>query len=159
MAKAIAVALDIPLIGQTASKKLIKVFGHRIFQPVENTISYEELIAVEDIGKESAREFVMFIRENYNLVIDLYETLQPIIEEEVSLGNQFEGKKFVITGTLSEARGHFKKLIEAHGGKVSGSVSKGTDYLLAGDKAGSKADKATELGVSILNEEQFNNML
>ena len=62
------------------------------------------------------------------------------------------GKTFVITGTLSESRDHFKDRIEIHGGKVSGSVSKNTDYLLAGESAGSKFDKATQLGVRILDE-------
>ena len=109
-------ALDIPLIGETASKTLVKVFEERIFNPVQEPISYEELIAVDTIGNESAREFVMFMRENWQLVIDLYQTLNPIIEKEISLGNQFEGKKFVITGTLSKARGEFKKLIAGHGG-------------------------------------------
>jgi len=64
----------------------------------------------------------------------------------------FTGKTFVITGTLSESRDHFKDLIERNGGKVSGSVSKNTDYLLAGESAGSKLDKATQLGVRILDE-------
>jgi len=152
-------ALDIPLIGETASKKLVKVFRERIFQPIENPISYEELIAVEDIGHESAKMFVSFMEENFDLVVDLYETIQPVIEEEISLGNQFEGKKFVITGTLSKPRGEFKKLIEAHGGKVSGSVSKNTDYVLVGEDAGSKEKKAIELGLNILDEETFNSML
>jgi len=62
------------------------------------------------------------------------------------------GKTFVITGTLSESRDHFKDLIEKNGGKVSGSVSKNTDYLLAGESAGSKLDKATQLGVRTLDE-------
>ena len=63
------------------------------------------------------------------------------------------GKTFVITGTLSEDRGTFKERIEAKGGKVSGSVSKNTDYLLAGEGGGSKRDKAESLGVEILDEE------
>ena len=69
------------------------------------------------------------------------------------------GKTFVITGTLSKPRPEFKKLIEAAGGKVSGSVSSKTDYLLAGEKAGSKRTKAESLGVTILDEEAFSTML
>jgi len=69
------------------------------------------------------------------------------------------GKIFVITGTLSKPRPDFKKQIESLGGKVSGSISKNTDYLLAGEKAGSKADKATNLGVKILAEEDFNDLI
>ena len=67
----------------------------------------------------------------------------------------FTGKTFVITGTLSQDRDHFKTLIEKNGGKVSGSVSKNTGYVLAGEAAGSKLDKAKQLGVTILDEEAF----
>jgi DNA ligase (NAD+) len=69
------------------------------------------------------------------------------------------GKTFVITGTLSKDRDHFKTLIEQNGGKVSGSVSKNTDYLLAGESAGSKLDKATQLGVRILDEQALADLL
>ena len=71
----------------------------------------------------------------------------------------FTGKTFVITGTLSQDRDHYKNLIEQNGGKVSGSVSKNTDYVLAGESAGSKLDKAKQLGVSILDEEAFGALL
>lgn len=67
----------------------------------------------------------------------------------------FTGKTFVITGTLSQDRDHFKSIIEQNGGKVSGSVSKKTDYLLAGESAGSKLDKARELNVPVLDEAAF----
>ena len=152
-------ALDVPLIGETASKKLVSVFGERIFHPYEAPISYEELLAVEDIGHESARAFVDFMIDESELVVSLFETLNPVFEEEVSLGTELDGKKFVITGTLSEARGHFKSLVEAHGGKVSGAVSKSTDFLLAGENAGSKADKANKLGITIISEDEFNVMI
>jgi DNA ligase (NAD+) len=69
------------------------------------------------------------------------------------------GKTFVITGTLSNSRDHFKDLIEQNGGKVSGSVSKNTDYLLAGESAGSKLDKATALGVQVLDEQALADLL
>lgn len=71
----------------------------------------------------------------------------------------FTGKTFVITGSLSQPRPAFKKQIESLGGKVSGSISKNTDYLLAGEKAGSKADKAEQLGVKVLDEAAFNALL
>jgi DNA ligase (NAD+) len=71
----------------------------------------------------------------------------------------FSEKTFVITGTLSKPRPEFKEIIEAAGGKVSGSISAKTDYLLAGDKAGSKKTKAESLSVKILSESDFNNML
>lgn len=65
----------------------------------------------------------------------------------------------MITGTLSKDRDHFKVLIEKNGGKVSGSVSKNTDYVLAGESAGSKLDKAKQLGVPLLDEEAFGDLL
>ena len=71
----------------------------------------------------------------------------------------FTGKTFVITGTLSQDRDHFKTLIEKNGGKVSGSVSKNTDYLLAGEAAGSKLEKARQLGVAVLDEPTFGALL
>ena len=69
------------------------------------------------------------------------------------------GKTFVITGTLSKPRPEFKKLIETLGGKVSGSISSKTDYLLAGEKAGSKRTKAESLGVAIIDEEALMGLL
>ena len=71
----------------------------------------------------------------------------------------FTGKTFVITGTLSQDRDHFKTLIEKNGGKVSGSVSKNTDYLLAGEAAGAKLEKARQLGVAVLDEPAFGALL
>jgi DNA ligase (NAD+) len=71
----------------------------------------------------------------------------------------FIGKTFVITGTLSQPRPEFQKIIEANGGKVSGSISKNTNYLLCGENAGSKRDKAESLGVKILSEEELQNMI
>ncbi len=80
--------------------------------------------------------------------------------EEVDLSNiPFAGKTFVITGTLSQGRDVFQKIIESKGGKVSGSVSKNTHYLLAGEAAGSKRTKAEELGVTILDEAAFNELI
>lgn len=74
-------------------------------------------------------------------------------------GMPLVGKTFVITGTLSKGRSDFKALIEEHGGKVTGSISKNTDYLLAGEGGGSKRDKATKLGVSVITEEELQALL
>ena len=74
--------------------------------------------------------------------------------------DRFAGKTFVLTGTLpSMTRGEASALIEQYGGKTSGSVSKKTDYVLAGEEAGSKLTKAQQLGITILSEEQFREML
>jgi DNA ligase (NAD+) len=74
-------------------------------------------------------------------------------------GNKLAGLTFVITGTLSQPRNHFKKLIEDNGGKVTGSVSSSTDYLLCGGDPGSKLDKAGRLGVEVIDEDRLRRML
>lgn len=73
-------------------------------------------------------------------------------------GLPLAGKSFVITGTLSAPRDEFKRLIESKGGKVSGSVSKNTDYLLSGEGGGSKRDKAEKLGVAVISEDEFSSL-
>ena len=75
--------------------------------------------------------------------------------EKKLLSNTFEGKSFVITGTLSKPRAEFENLIKENGGKTSSSVSKNTAYVLAGDSPGSKLLKAEKLGVKILDENEF----
>ena len=81
------------------------------------------------------------------------------LEEELA-DNRFEGKTFVLTGSLENfTRGEASDIIEKYGGKVSGSVSKKTDYVLAGEEAGSKLTKAQSLGVTIITEEQFEEMI
>ncbi|BDS07465.1 DNA ligase [Oceaniferula spumae] len=87
---------------------------------------------------------------------DNYDPQKSVLEKSDSA---IAGKTFVITGTLSKPRPEFKKIIEAEGGKVSGSISSKTDYLLAGEKAGSKRTKAEELGVNILDEAAFEQLL
>ena len=87
------------------------------------------------------------------------KTYAPIPVEEAKSNLPLSGKTFVITGTLSKPRPEFKKLVESMGAKVSGSVSKNTDYLLAGEAAGSKLAKAESLGVEVLTEEQLGQLL
>ena len=92
---------------------------------------------------------------NINPKSDNYAPEPPNTEESLSLN----GKTFVITGTLSRPRPEFKRLIESHGGKVSGSLSGKTDYLLAGEKAGSKLTKAESLNVEVLTEQALQQLL
>ena len=81
-------------------------------------------------------------------------------KEQIAAGGRFEGKTFVLTGTLEGyTRDEAKKIIESLGGKASGSVSKKTDYVLAGEAAGSKLDKAQALGITVISEEEFNEMI
>jgi len=153
-------AIDIPTIGESASKKLVNEFKHKVFT---GELSYEELIQVQDIGDTSANAYVdFFSKENNKIEVDkLLDLINLKFPEEIIIpeGSTIINKKFVITGTLSKSRGHFKDLIEKNGGKVTGSVSKNTDYLLAGEEAGSKLEKAEKLGVEILNENQFLELL
>lgn len=82
------------------------------------------------------------------------------LQEEESLDNRFEGKTFVLTGSLEKyTRTEAGNLIEKYGGKVSSSVSKKTNYVLAGEDAGSKLTKAQELGITILTEEEFEGLI
>jgi len=153
-------AIDIPTIGESASKKLVNEFKHKVFT---GELSYEELVQVQDIGDTSANAYVdFFSKENNKIEVDkLLDLINLKFPEEIIIpeGSTIINKKFVITGTLSKSRGHFKDLIEKNGGKVTGSVSKNTDYLLAGEEAGSKLEKAEKLGVEILNENQFLELL
>ncbi|MEM6822721.1 MAG: NAD-dependent DNA ligase LigA [Verrucomicrobiota bacterium] len=124
----------------------------------------EQLAAVEDVGEVVAESIYQYFRNESNVKViealresglNFKSAAEVILDEEHSL---IQGKKFVITGTLSQPRDTFKEKILAAGGKVSGSVSANTDYLLAGESAGSKLEKARQLGVVVLSEEQFENL-
>ena len=125
--------------------------------------SYEELRMIEDVGEITADAIYEFFRQEQT--IDLINRLKKagvnmkVIEEE-STDNRFEGKTFVLTGTLEHySREQASEIIEKLGGKTSSSVSKKTDYVLAGEEAGSKLKKAQELGVAIISEEEFVSMI
>ena len=153
-------AFGIRHVGTKASKVLAK--RYKTMDRLMNVKS-EELALVEDIGPimaESIREF--FLQDQ---TIDLIKRLKQAgvnmkyLEEE-SEYNRFEGKTFVLTGTLEKyTRGEAGSIIEKFGGKTSSSVSKKTDYVLAGEEAGSKLTKAQNLGITILSEEEFEEMI
>ena len=86
-------------------------------------------------------------------------TISAVSFGDIGNTSGFAGSTWVITGTLSEPRPHFEELIRRHGGKTSGSVSKSTTYLLAGEEAGSKLTKAQQLGVKVVSESEFRVML
>jgi DNA ligase (NAD+) len=149
-------ALGIELIGEQASKKIVKSLGVNSLDPG----SIEQLKAIEDIGDAMAYNYLTYFQENRDYINDLYAILEPEYEEAVITTNDnITGKTFVITGTLSQPRDVFQKTIESLGGKVGSSVSKKTDFVLCGENAGSKEDKAKELGVRIISENEFNEML
>ena len=124
---------------------------------------YEELRMMDDVGEITAQAIYEFFRQDQT--IDLIDKLKKagvnmkVIEDD-NIDNRFEGKTFVLTGTLEHySREQASKIIEKFGGKTSSSVSKKTDYVLAGEEAGSKLRKAQELGVTIISEEEFITMI
>lgn len=101
-----------------------------------------------------------FTRVNHTRIDEFYKLLNLKIEKlEIKSDGVIFGKTFVITGALSRPRDEFKALIEKLGGKVSGSVSKKTDYVLFGEEAGSKLSKAKELEVKCIDESAFNELV
>ncbi|MBC5636297.1 NAD-dependent DNA ligase LigA [Ornithinibacillus sp. BX22] len=153
--------LGIRFIGAKAAKTLATEF--ETMDKLQQA-TYEELIAVDEIGDKMADSIVQyFAEEKVTALINELKELQINMEYkgpkrvEVSLdSNPFAGKTFVLTGKMEQmSRPEAKERIEALGGKVTGSVSKKTDVVVAGEDAGSKYDKAVELEITIWNEEEF----
>lgn len=148
-------ALAIEHIGEVASKQICLEFGEKTLD-----VTFDELVALDGIGEQMANSFVEFMKVNRELVHKLIEIIQPTIEKKVEVAeNPFKGKTVVLTGTMSKSRGIIKKELESLGAKVSSSVSKKTDYLIYGEDAGSKYDKAVDLGVNTINEIELQAML
>ena len=126
--------------------------------------SEEELAQVSDIGEVIAKNIYDFFREEKNIEeIKALLSKGVVIKEQVKKerGNTiFEGKKFVLTGTLTKyTRDQASEIIMSLGGETASSVSKNTGYVLAGENAGSKLAKAQTLGVKVISEEDFENMV
>lgn len=148
-------ALGIEHIGEVASKQICLEFGLNII-----TVDYDSLITLDGIGEQMANSFTEFMRVNKELVEKLIFIINPKVEEKIEVHeNPFKGKTVVITGTMSISRGEIKKNLESLGAKVSSSVSKKTDFLIYGEDAGSKYDKAVELNVPILTEKEMNSII
>lgn len=140
-------ALGIEHIGEGASKKLAELFGLGVFK-----ITYDDLLAIDGIGIESAKSFISFIETNKNLIDELLKIIEPIAKSNSGI---LQGETIVITGTLSKSRDEIAIMLENLGAKISSSISKKTTILLAGQNTGSKMDKAIELGIKILNEDEI----
>ena len=153
-------ALGIPNVGVKTAKDLVNKF--KSIEGLKNA-TFEELISVQDVGDIVAKCVIDFFHEEKVLTtIDELLSLgvSPIFEEKEIVESSFNGKTVVVTGTLENySRGEIKTKLEALGAKVSGSVSKKTDYVIAGAEAGSKLTKAQDLGVTILSEEEFEKMI
>ena len=153
--------LGIRYVGKKTAKILSKYY-----KTMDNLIKadFDELKSINDIGDVIAKSIVDYFSDEKN--INLINRLKDLnlnmryLGEEVNTSNEnINGKTFVITGTLSRPRDEIKEEIEGLGGNVTGSVTKKTDYVIVGEKAGSKLTKANELGISVLTEEEYNNML
>lgn len=151
--------LGIRNIGQASAKLLCDRFGD-----LDNILaaSKEDIASIEGFGDIMAESVVRELHEPH--MLELIGRLKGYglntSYEKVQVDDRFAGKTFVLTGTLpTMKRDEAKKLIEKYGGKASGSVSKKTDYVLAGEEAGSKLTKAQELGITVISEEKFLEMI
>jgi DNA ligase (NAD+) len=152
-------ALGIRFVGARTGKILAQHFSSL---DDLRSATEEDLKEIPEIGAKIAQSIVMYFRQEQNLHIleKLKKAGVNMTAEKAPLQGSLMGKTFVITGTLPTlSRKEAQNLIEERGGKVSGSVSKKTDYVVVGTEAGSKYDKAVALNISILSEEQLLNML
>lgn len=147
--------LGIRLIGSRAAQLIAEEFG--TIDEVMNARE-EEVSAIHDVGDKMARSLVHYFSEeaSQKLIENLKRCGVDMTYESQKLSDVFAGKTFVLTGTLPNMkRSEAKQLIESNGGKVSGSVSKKTDFVVAGEEAGSKLDKANQLGIAVLTEAEL----
>ena len=147
--------IGISEVGIKTAKDLAKIF--KTFEGFKNA-TYEQLYAVEDIGDIIANNIIEFFKDEDNLkeIERLFEVGVVVSDESAPKSDIFAGMTFVLTGTLPNySRSEMTKIIEDNGGKTATSVSKNTTYVLAGEEAGSKLDKAKSLGVPVLSEDEF----
>jgi DNA ligase (NAD+) len=151
--------LGIRMVGERTAQFLAEHFGS--MEALE-AASIEELQNVNEVGPRIAESIVEFfsIAANRKLVERLREADLTLTGKKKERGTKLAGKTFVLTGTLAHfTRDEAKKMIEDAGGKVTGSVSKKTDYVIAGADAGSKLDKAKDLGVKVVDEKEMEKLL
>ncbi|MBR3116342.1 MAG: NAD-dependent DNA ligase LigA [Bacilli bacterium] len=154
-------ALGIRYVGKKTAKVLAMYFG--TMDKFMNA-DYELLKNIPDVGDIIAKSIVDYFNEERNkeLISNLKELglNMEYLGEKIDTSNEnINGKTFVITGTLSNSRDVYKEKLESLGAKVTGSVTKKTDYVLVGENPGSKYDKAVELGIKIINEEEYNDLI
>jgi DNA ligase (NAD+) len=151
--------LGIRMVGERTAQFLAEHFGS--MEELEKA-GVEELQNVNEVGPRIAESIVEFfaIAANRKLVERLRDAGLTLTGQKKERGTQLAGKTFVLTGTLARfTRDEAKKMIEDAGGKVTGSVSKKTDYVVAGADAGSKLEKAKELGVKVIGEDKMGDLL
>lgn len=153
-------ALGVPNVGVKTAKDLVNRF-----KSIEGlkSATFEELVSVQDVGDIVAKDVMEFFSEEkvMETIEELLELgVNPKFDEKEVVENPFEGKTVVATGSLKNySRTEIKDKLESLGAKVAGSVSKKTDYVIAGEAAGSKLTKAEELGVKVISEEEFEGIL
>jgi len=148
-------ALGIRHVGEATAKLLANKY--RSMTKLSKA-SVEDLLTIDGVGPEMASSIYEFFRdkEHKEELHELLERVSPVEPASTQLSDLLSGKVFVLTGTLpSLSRSDAKKLIEDRGGKVSSSVSAKTDYVLAGEEAGTKLEKAQTLGVPVISEDDF----
>ena len=152
-------ALSIKHVGKETALLISNDFN--TLDKLENA-TFEQLAQIQGIGDKIAKSVYEWFKNEHNLnivkdMLQLGVTFEEINNAQIS--DKFKDKTFVITGTLSQKRSYYEEKIKQNGGKVSSQVSKNTSYVLCGENPGSKYDKALNLHVIILNEDEFNNML
>ncbi|HVO22351.1 MAG TPA: NAD-dependent DNA ligase LigA [Candidatus Margulisiibacteriota bacterium] len=150
--------LGIPQVGEHMAEVLAEHFGS--IEALERATE-DELLGVRDIGPETASEIRAFfaLKQNQAVIKRLSAAgVRPTVERRARSG-KLTGKTFVLTGALSRPRDEVARDIEAHGGRVTSSVSKNTDYVVVGEEAGSKLDKARKLGITTLDEQELKRLL
>jgi len=151
--------LGIRFVGERTAQFLAEHFGSL---DAIMKASAEELQNVDEVGPRIAESIAEFFSDEHNrqLVNDLRKAGLTLTGEKKEKGTKLAGKTFVLTGTLERySRDEAKEMIEGAGGRVSGSVSKKTDYVVAGSDAGSKLDKARELGVTVIGEDEMETLV
>lgn len=144
-------SLGMEHIGEVASKKICQSFGTDFLD-----VQKEQILELEGFGEEMAESLIEFVRVNKQKMQNLINIIEPISKKiEEAAENPFKGRTAVLTGTMSKPRGEIKEHLEKLGAKVTNSVSKKTDFVIYGEDAGSKYDKALSLGVSVLTEDQM----
>jgi len=150
-------AISIPQVGEETAYDLEKYFGS--LEKIREA-KFEELNVISGIGLVVSQAIVEWFgnKENTKTLGRLLGAIQIVKEKQLESG-LISGKTFVFTGTMTLDRVEAQKMVRDRGGNVSSSVSKETDFVVAGENAGSKLEKANELGVKVITEEEFRNML
>lgn len=146
-------ALGIEHIGEGSSKKLASVLGERIF-----SANREELLAIDGIGEEMAESIVLFMQTNAEFIAKLREIIKPQMPqggESSADSSILSGEIIVLTGTMSKSRDEIASMLESMGAKITNSVSKKTTMVVYGENTGSKLEKARELGVKVVSEDEL----